>query len=94
MSYFYVYIMTGKNNTVLYTGVTRDLKKRVHEHETKIAEGFTKRYNLTKLVYYEVLNDPREAIKREKQIKAGNRARKLDLVNGFNPSWIDLYDRI
>ena len=94
MSHFYVYMMAGKNNTVLYTGVTRDLKKRAYEHRTKLLEGFTKRYNLTKLVYYEVLNDPQEAIKREKQIKAGPRTRKINLVNGFNPSWADLYDRI
>ena len=87
-------MMTGKSNTALYTGVTRDLKKRVYEHRNKMVEGFTKRYNLTKLVYYEVLTDPRDAIKREKQIKAGPRTRKIDLVNGFNPSWADLYDRI
>ena len=60
----------------------------------KASEGFTKRYNLTKLVYYEVLNDPGEAITREKQIKAGTRARKIALVSGFNPRWIDLYERI
>ncbi|MGE5844244.1 MAG: GIY-YIG nuclease family protein [Syntrophaceae bacterium] len=94
MTQYYIYIITGKNNTALYTGVTRNLKKKVYEHRNKLVEGFTKRYDLTKLVYYEVLNDPQEAIKREKQIKAGNRARKLDLVNGFNPSWADLYDRI
>ena len=94
MTQYYIYIITGKNNTVLYTGVTRNLKKRVYEHRTKLVEGFTKRYDLTKLVYYEVLNDPQEAIKREKQIKAGNRARKLRPVNGFNPSWADLYERI
>jgi putative endonuclease len=86
--------MTGKNNTVLYTGVTRDLKKRAYDHRCKTEEGFTKQYNLTKLVYYEVLSDPLEAIRREKQIKAGRRARKVDLVNGFNPSWVDLYERI
>ncbi len=86
--------MTCKNNTVLYTGVTRDLKKRTYDHINKVSEGFTKRYNLTKLVYYEVLNDPGEAITREKQIKAGTRARKIALVNGFNPSWADLYERI
>jgi putative endonuclease len=94
MSQYYVYIMTGKNNTVLYTGVTRDLKKRAYEHTGKIVEGFTKRYNLTKLVYYEVLNDPHEAIRREKQIKAGKRARKIELVNGVNPNWTDLYEKI
>jgi putative endonuclease len=86
--------MTCKNNTVLYTGVTRDLKKRAYEHRSQESEGFTKRYNLNKLVYYEVLNDPTDAITREKQIKAGTRARKIALVSGFNPGWTDLYDRI
>jgi putative endonuclease len=94
MSQFYVYIMTCRNNTVLYTGVTRDLKKRVYEHISKVSEGFTKRYNLTKLVYYEVLSDPNDAIAREKQIKAGTRAKKIALVSGFNPGWTDLYERI
>ena len=94
MSQFYIYIMTCKNNTVLYTVVTRDLKKRTYEHRSQESEGFTKRYNLTKLVYYEVLNDPIDAITREKQIKAGTRARKIALVRGFNPGWADLYDRI
>jgi len=86
--------MTCKNNTVLYTGVTRDLKKRAYEHRSKVSESFTKRYNLTKLVYHEVLNDPNDAIAREKQIKAGTRARKIALVSGFNPGWSDLYERI
>jgi len=94
MNQFYVYIMTCKNNTVLYTGVTRDLKKRAYEHRSKVSESFTKRYNLTKLVYHEVLNDPNDAIAREKQIKAGTRARKIALVSGFNPGWSDLYERI
>ena len=94
MSQYYVYIMTGKNNTVLYTGVTSDLKKRAYDHRCKTVEGFTKQYNLTKLVYYDVLSDPLEAIRREKQIKAGRRARKIDLVNGFNPSWVDLYEKL
>jgi putative endonuclease len=94
MSEFYVYIMTCRNNTVLYTGMTRDLKKRADEHINKVSEGFTKRYNLTKLAYCEVLSDPNVAIAREKQIKAGTRARKIALVNGFNPGWADLYERI
>jgi len=94
MSQFYVYIMTCRNNTALYTGVTRDLKKRACEHRSKVSEGFTKRYNLTKLVYYEVLSDPDEAITREKQIKAGTQARKIALVSRFNPGWTDLYERI
>ena len=94
MSQFYVYIMTCKNNTVLYTGVARDLKKRAYEHMNKASEGFTKRYNLTKLVYYEVLSDSHDAIAREKKIKSGTRAKKIALVNGFNPGWADLYERI
>jgi putative endonuclease len=94
MNQFYVYIMTCKNNTVLYTGVTRDLKKRAHEHRSNVSEGFTNRYNLIKLVYYEALSDPHEAIGREKNIKAGTRARKIALVSGFNPGWTDLYEKI
>jgi putative endonuclease len=79
-------------NTVLYTGVTRDLTKRVYEHKEKLAEGFTKKYNIVKLVYYEIFNDPESAIFREKQIKGGSRAKKIDLVNSMNPEWKDLYD--
>ncbi len=89
---YYVYIMTNKRNTVLYTGVTNDLKRRVYEHKEKLTEGFTKKYNLTKLVYYEVFDDPENAITREKQIKGGSRQKKISLVNGFNRSWRDLYD--
>jgi putative endonuclease len=94
MNQFYVYIMTCKNNTVLYAGVPRDIKKRAYEHRNKASEGFSSRYNLTKVVYCEVLNDPDKAIAREKRIKAGTRARKIALVNGFNPGWTDLYERI
>jgi putative endonuclease len=84
--------MTNMRNTVLYTGVTRDLTKRVYEHKEKLAEGFTKKYNIVKLVYYEIFNDPESAIFREKQIKGGSRAKKIDLVNSMNPKWKDLYD--
>jgi len=89
---YYVYIMTNKHNTVLYTGVTDDLKKRAWQHKEKLVEGFTKRYNVTKLVYYEVFDDVRAAIAREKQIKGGSRQKKLDLVNSMNSEWRDLYD--
>ncbi len=88
----FIYILTNKYNNVLYTGVTSDLKKRVWEHREKLVEGFTKRYNVTKLVYYEVFADIRDAIAREKQIKAGSRQKKIDLINGFNSEWRDLYD--
>ncbi|NVM25158.1 MAG: GIY-YIG nuclease family protein, partial [Desulfobacterales bacterium] len=74
---YYVYIMTNKHNTVLYTGVTNNLKKRVYEHKEKLVEGFTEKYNITKLVYYEVFEDPGNAISREKQIKAGSRQKKI-----------------
>jgi len=83
--------MTNKNNTVLYTGITGNLVRRVYEHKEKLIEGFTKRYNLTKLVYYEVYHDPKDAILREKQIKAGSRQKKISLVNEMNNEWKDLY---
>ena len=89
---YYVYIMTNKNNTVLYTGITNDLKRRVYEHKEKLAEGFTKQYNITKLVYYEVFQDSYHAIQREKQIKGGSREKKIELVNTINSQWKDLYD--
>ncbi len=89
---YYVYIMTNKHNTVLYTGVTNDLKKRTWQHKEKLVEGFTQRYNVTKLVYYEAVEDIRAAIAREKQIKGGSRQKKLDLINSINSDWRDLYD--
>lgn len=76
---YYVYIMTNNNNSVLYTGMTNNLIRRVYEHKEKIIDGFTKKYNCTKLVYYEIFNDPYNAIAREKQIKAGSRKKKLTL---------------
>ena len=87
----YVYILFNKPNGVLYVGVTSDLVKRVWEHKNKIAEGFTKKYNVDKLGYYEIYNNIVEAIAREKQIKAGYRQKKIDLIEGFNPQWCDLY---
>jgi putative endonuclease len=89
---YYVYIMTNKNNNVLYTGMTNDLARRIWEHKEKQTSGFTSRYNIMKLVYYEIFSDPYNAIAREKQIKAGSRKKKLDLVNGVNPGWNDLYN--
>ena len=89
---YYVYIMTNKHNTVLYTGVTNDLQRRAYEHRTGQGGGFTSRYNVNKLVWYEIGQDVNVAIAREKQIKAGSRQKKLDLVNDMNPEWKDLYD--
>ena len=80
---FYVYILTNKNNTVLYTGVTSNLECRIWEHKHKIYKGFTARYNVDKLVYYEIHYDSYEAIAREKQIKAGSRKKKIDLIMMF-----------
>ncbi len=91
---FYIYIMTNKRNTVLYTGVTNDLLRRVFEHREKLVEGFTKKYNIAKLVYYEVFIDAESAILREKQIKGGSRAKKIALVNSMNSEWKDLYDEL
>ena len=89
-----VYILTNKRDKVLYTGITSNLKKRVYEHKTKIVEGFTQKYNVNKLVYYEMYKDVREAIVREKQIKAGSRKKKVDMINAFNPEWRDLYEEL
>ena len=86
--------MTNKRNTVLYTGVSNNLKKRVYEHKEKLTEGFTKKYNITKLVHYEVFEDVESAILREKQVKAGSRQKKIDLVNSQNKEWADLYEAI
>jgi len=92
--HYYVYIMTNKYNAVLYTGVTNDLIRRVYEHKNKLVEGFTAKYNLTKLVYYEISKDVKEAINREKQIKGWKREKKEKLIKGFNPDWKDLYEEI
>jgi len=89
---YYVYILTNKRNTVLYTGVTNDLKRRVYEHKEKLAEGFTKKYNITKLVYYEIFEDIKDAIEREKIIKGGSRAKKIDLIKSMNSEWGDLHE--
>jgi putative endonuclease len=86
--------MTNKSNTVLYTGITGDIKKRIYEHKNKVVEGFTKRYNIDKLVYYEVFEDPYNAITREKQIKSGSREKKVELINSFNKEWKDFYNEI
>ncbi len=88
----YVYILTNAHNTVLYTGVTSDLQRRVWEHKERFVEGFTKRYNLDKLVYYEVSSDVRDAIAREKQIKGGSRLKKVQLIESMNNEWRDLYE--
>lgn len=89
-----IYIMTNKHNRVLYTGMTNNLRRRVYEHKNGIGSKFVKRYNVTKLVYFEVGSSAKEALFREHQIKAGSRQKKIDLVDEFNPEWRDLYDEI
>ena len=91
---YYVYMMTNSRNTVIYVGVTNDLIRRVYEHKEKVADGFTRKYNVTKLVYYEVFEDIENAILREKQIKAGSRQKKVQLINSLNREWHDLYDEL
>jgi putative endonuclease len=88
-----VYIMTNPHNTVLYIGVTSNIIKRVSEHKQKIVDGFTSKYNVTKLVYYEDHATMPEAIAREKRIKGGSRQKKIDLINKMNPEWKDLYEK-
>ena len=91
---YYIYIMTNKKNIVLYTGVNSDLKRRIWEHKEKIIKGFTKKYNIYKLVYFEIFNDPENEILREKQIKAGSRHKKIELIKRINPGWKDLYNKL
>jgi putative endonuclease len=90
---YFVYIMTNINNTVLYTGVTNDLQRRVLEHKRGKGGTFTKRYKLYKLVYYEEGDDIYSAINREKAIKGGSRKKKVELINSLNPQWEDLYEK-
>jgi putative endonuclease len=89
-----VYILTNKRSTVLYTGVTGDLKARVYQHREKLLPGFTSRYNVSKMVYYEAGHDATGAIAREKQIKGGSHQKKIDLINSLNPEWRDLYEEL
>ena len=88
--YYHVYILANKTNSVLYIGVTGDLMRRLQEHRNDMIDGFTKRYHVHKLVYYETMSDIREAIAREKQLKNWRRAKKNDLIESVNPTWEDL----
>jgi putative endonuclease len=88
---YYVYILASRRNGTLYIGVTSDLIKRTWEHKNKVIEGFTKRYSVDKLVYFEQFSDPENAIKREKRLKKYNRKWKLELIEKENPEWRDFY---
>ncbi len=89
-----VYILSSKKNGTLYIGVTDNLKRRVWEHKNNKVDGFTKKYNIHFLVYFEIHNNPESAIKREKQIKKWNRLWKIDLIEKKNPNWNDLYENL
>ncbi len=91
MKHYYVYIMTSPSGT-LYTGMTNDLKRRVYQHKHKLVEGFTAKYDVTRLAYYEETQDVQTAIAREKEIKSWRRSKKLELIKSLNPKWQDLSD--
>jgi len=90
MNLYYVYMLTNWNNKVLYTGVTNDLERRIYEHKNKLVKGFTEKYNVNKLVYFEYTSDVNSAIAREKEIKGWTRQKKNQLVEVVNPLWKDL----
>lgn len=91
---YYIYIASNRNNTVFYTGVTNDLIRRTYEHRNKLVPGFTARYNVSKLLFFETCADPLTAITREKQIKDYRREKKLELILGQNPGMHDLYEQL
>ena len=90
----YTYILFNRKNGTLYVGATSDLIKRIYQHKNKLIEGFSKKYGVDKLGYYEIYSDIESAIAREKQIKAGSRKKKIDLIEEINPNWDDLYDSL
>ena len=91
---YYVYILTNKTNKVMYIGVTNDLRRRIYEHKNELVDGFTKKYHIHKLVYYEIYKDINTAILREKKLKGLLRIRKNELVKTINPNWDDLSDKL
>lgn len=92
--YGYIYILFNRRNGTLYTGVTSNLVQRIYQHKNKVIDGFSKKYDIDKLGYYEVFDDIESAIIREKQIKSGSRSNKIKLIESLNPEWKDLYDSI
>ena len=90
MNDYYVYILTNEKNTVMYIGITNDVRRRVYEHKTGVFEGFTKKYQVHKLVYVECCHDVKDAIAREKQLKGWTRKRKNELVEKVNPEWKEI----
>jgi putative endonuclease len=94
MQGYFVYILTNKRNGTIYTGVTNDLARRVYEHKSGVVRGFTQKHGLKTLVYFENFLTPQEAIHREKCLKRWKRDWKMELIEGMNPSWSDLYESI
>jgi len=94
MKSYYIYITSNTNLSIFYTGITNDLKRRIYEHKNKLTSGFTSRYNLGKLLYFEECFDPESAITREKQIKKYSQKKKIELIQKQNPGMYDLYDQI
>ena len=92
--YYYIYIITNYTNRVIYTGMTSNLSKRIWEHRRKEVPGFTAKYNVTKLIYFEETGDVMSAFEREKQIKGWTRAKKIKLIETINPNWRDLFDEL
>ncbi|WP_306149690.1 MULTISPECIES: GIY-YIG nuclease family protein [unclassified Roseibium] len=88
---FYVYLLASRKKGTFYTGVTNNLARRIHEHREKQAEGFTRRYDVTRLVYYEIFETPEDAMRREKRLKRWPRAWKIRTIEAANPNWRDLY---
>ena len=91
---YYIYILSNWNDKVIYIGVTNNLKRRVYEHKNEVIDGFTKKYHVHKLVYYETTTEVKAALEREKQLKGWKREKKDSLVTDMNPNWKDLYDEI
>jgi len=91
MKQYYVYILASRKNGVLYIGITNDLRRRVYEHKNNLIAGFTKKYNVNKLVYFDLINQPLDAINREKRMKKWKRQWKIELIERMNPDWKDLY---
>ena len=91
---YYIYILASQKNGTIYTGVTNNLLNRINQHKTKVIKGFTEKYNINQLVYYEVFHDINAALIREKQLKTWKREWKLNLIEGFNPNWRDLYEAL
>ncbi len=91
---YYIYILTKERNSTFYVGITSNLQKRIWEHKNELADGFTKKYNVKNLVYYEIFDNPEAAIKREKRLKKWSRAWKMKIIEEINPDWNDLYEDI